>query len=126
MMDKKLPVELKGLGKGLLISLILCLLSAPLVYLTGIKETILPTLGNFILAIGVFWCGCYVSKSYGSKGLVRGITMGLTFFILMLIATFALNSALISFKTFLYTLALCLAAGGLGGILGIGLSDKAI
>ena len=44
----------------------------------------------------------------------------------MLIATFALNSSLIGLKTFLYNLVLCLAAGGLGGILGIGLSDKAI
>lgn len=125
-MDMKLPVELIGLCKGLLVSLVLCLLSAPLIYFTEIKETIMPNLGNLILAVGVFWCGCYVSKSYGSKGLVRGITMGLTFFILMLIATFAFNSSLISFKTFLYNLALCLVAGGLGGILGIGLSDKAL
>lgn len=125
-MDKKLPVELKGLGKGLLVSLLLCLLAAPLIYFTGIRETIMPTLGNLILAVGVFWCGCYVSKSYGSKGLVRGISMGLTFFILMLIATFTFNSSLIGFKTFFYNLVLCLAAGGLGGILGIGLSDKAI
>lgn len=125
-MDVKLPVELKGLGKGLLVSLGLCLLSAPLIYFTGIEETVMPTLANLILAAGIFWCGCYVSKSYGSKGLVRGLTMGLTLFILMLIATFAFNSSLIGFKTFLYNLVLCLAAGGLGGILGIGLSDKAI
>jgi putative membrane protein (TIGR04086 family) len=125
-MDKKLPVELKGLGKGLLLSLIICLVSAPLIYFTGIKETILPTLGNLIIAVGVFWCGCYVSKSYGSKGLVRGMSMGLTFFILMLVATFIFNSSLIDFKTFLYTLCLCLISGSLGGILGIGLSDKAI
>lgn len=125
-MDKKLPVELKGLGKGLLLSLIICLLSAPIIYFTGIKETVLPTLGNLIIAVGVFWCGCYVSKSYGSKGLVRGMSMGLTFFILMLVATFIFNSSLIDFKNFLYTLCLCLVSGSLGGILGIGLSDKAI
>lgn len=125
-MDKKLSIELKGLGKGLLVSLVLCLLVAPVVYFTGIKETAMPALGNLILAIGIFWCGCCVSKSYGSKGLVRGISMGLVFFILMLIATFIFNSSLIGFKTFLYTLSLCLIAGGLGGILGIGLSDQAI
>jgi len=98
----KLPIELKGLGKGLLVSLVLCLLSAPVIYFSGLKETIMPALGNLILAVGVFWCGCYVSKSYGSKGLLRGMTMGLTFFILTLIATFAFNSALVGFKTFLY------------------------
>lgn len=125
-MDRKLSFELIGLGKGLLLSLVLCLLATPVVYFTGIKETLMPTLGNLILAAGIFWCGCYVSKSYGSKGLVRGVSMGLVFFILMLIATFIFNSSLIGFKTFLYTLSLCLAAGGLGGILGIGLSDRAI
>lgn len=125
-MDKKLSIEVKGLGKGLLLSLVLCVLVTPLVYFTGIKETVMPTLGNLILAVGIFWCGCYVSKSHGSKGLVRGLSMGLVFFILMLIGTFIFDSSLIGFKTFLYTLSLCLAAGGLGGILGIGLSDQAI
>jgi putative membrane protein (TIGR04086 family) len=125
-MDKKLSIEVKGLGKGILVSLLLCLLVTPVVYFTGIKETVMPALGNLILAIGIFWCSSYVSKSYGSKGLVRGVSMGLVFFILMLIATFISNSSLIGFKTFLYTLSLCLVAGGLGGILGIGLSDQAI
>ena len=125
-MDKKLSIEVKGLGKGILVSLVLCLLVTPVVYFTGIKETVMPALGNLILAIGIFWCSSYVSKSYGSKGLVRGVSMGLVFFILMLIATFISNSSLIGFKTFLYTLSLCLVAGSLGGILGIGLSDQTI
>jgi len=125
-MNKNLSIELKGLGKGILLSLVLCLLVTPLIYFTGIKETVMSTLGNIILAVGIFGCSCYVSKSYGSKGLVRGISMGLVFFILMLIATFIFNSSLIGFKTFIYTLGLCVVAGGLGGILGIGLSDQAI
>jgi len=125
-MDKKLPVELIGVGKGLLITLILCFLMAPLIYFTGIKETIMPTLGNIILAIGVFWCGCSVSRFYGSKGLVRGLIMGLAFFIFLLIVTFICDFSLISIKAFFYTLSLCLVSGALGGILGIGLSDKAI
>lgn len=125
-MDKKLSIEVKGLGKGILVSLVLCLLVTPVIYFTGIEETIMPTLGNLVLAIGIFWCGCYVSKSYGSKGLVRGTSMGLVFFILMLIATFIFDSSLIGFKTFLYTLSLCIVAGGLGGILGIGLSNQVI
>ncbi|HHV15353.1 MAG TPA: TIGR04086 family membrane protein [Gelria sp.] len=125
-MDKKLSIEVKGLGKGLLLTLVLGLLVTPLIYFTGIKETIMPTLGNLIMAVGIFYCSCYVSKAHGSKGLVRGISMGLVFFIFMLIATIVFNSSLISFKTFLYTLSLCLIAGSLGGILGIGLSDQAI
>lgn len=123
-MNGKASVELKIITKALGWSLLLCLLSATLVYYTGIKETVLPSLGQLILILTVFGAGCSVSRQYGSKGLVRGITIGLAFFILMLIGTMALNSELISFKSFLITLGITIAAGGLGGILGIGLSES--
>lgn len=124
-MDKLLTIEVKGLGRGLLVSLVLSLLTALVVYFSGLKETILPLLGNIILIISVFWVGCYVSRQHGSKGLVRGITMGILFFILMLIATYIFNSSLISLKSFMQALAICVFSGALGGITGIGLSEKA-
>jgi len=125
-MEKIAGIEVKGLSRGLLVSIILTLVSAVTVYYTGIQETILPLLGSIILMIGVFWAGCYVSRQYGSKGLVRGITMGLTFFVLMLIATYIFNPSQISFGTFMQSLAICIISGALGGIVGIGLSDKAL
>jgi len=125
-MNRIMSIEVKGLGRGLLISLILSLISAITVYYTGIRETVLPMLGNIILMLGVFSVACYVSRQHGSKGLVRGITMGILFFIIMLIATYIFNPSLISLKAFLQTLAICVFAGALGGIVGIGLSDKAL
>lgn len=125
-MDKILTIEVKGLGRGLLLSLILSLISAITVYYTGIRETVLPMLGNLILMLGVFAVACYVSRQHGSKGLVRGITMGILFFILMLIATYIFNASMISLKAFLQALAICVFSGALGGIVGIGLSDKAL
>lgn len=125
-MDKILSIEMKGLGRGLLVSLLLTLTAATIVYYSGVKETILPVLGNIILIISVFWAGCYVSRQHGSKGLVRGITMGVVFFVLMLIATYIFHPALIGFKTFMQSLAICLISGALGGIMGITLSDKAL
>lgn len=125
-MDKILSIEVKGLGRGLLVSLILALITAVTVYYSGIKETILPMLGNIILMLSVFSMACYVSRQHGSKGLVRGMSMGILFFILMLIATYIFNPSLISFKAFMQSLAICLFSGALGGIVGIGLSDKAL
>jgi len=119
----KASVELKVLGKALVWSLFLCIVTATFVYFTGIRETLLPTLGKLIIILTVFGAGCAVSRHYGSKGLVRGMTMGLAFFILMLIATFGLQPELINFKSFLSMLAITVTAGGLGGILGIGLSE---
>lgn len=125
-MDKKIPVELCGLGSAAGLSLILCLLSATIIYFTSLSEELLACVGKIILIVAVFWGGCYVSKAHGSKGLVRGISMGIVFFILMLAATLICNAALISLKTFFYTLFICIASGAVGGILGIGLSDNSL
>lgn len=123
-MHKIVSVELRALGKAFLLSLILCLLAAAVIYYSSLSETLLPTLGRIILISSVFLCGCQVSKAYGSKGLLRGTTMGIISFIILVIATYAFNSSLIGLKSFFYTLFLCVSAGGLGGILGIGLSEK--
>lgn len=122
-MSGKASIELKVIGKALGWSVLLCLVTAALVYFTGIRETLLPTLGKLIIILTVFGAGCSVSRQYGSKGLVRGMTIGLAFFILMLIATIGLRPELISFKSFFSMLAITITAGGLGGILGIGLSE---
>ena len=119
----KLPAELKGLGIAILMGIVLCTLAATLVYFTGLKETILNPLAKAVLVISVFTGGCIVSKAYGNKGLVRGISLGIMFFILMLITTLIASPAHIYLKGFLYTLTACIVSGGLGGILGIGLSE---
>lgn len=117
-----LPVEIKGLGKSLASAVILGLIAALVVYFSGLQETLLNPLGKLALIISVFWGGCYVSKTYESKGMIRGMSLGLMFFIIMLIVTFIFVPAHIDIKSFLYSLMLCVVAGGLGGILGIGLS----
>jgi putative membrane protein (TIGR04086 family) len=119
---KNLPVEIKGLGKALGASVILGLITALIIYFSGLQETLLNPLGKLILIVSVFWGGCYVSRSHGTKGMIRGMSMGLVFFIIMLIATLSFAPSQIDIQSFLYTLMLCLVAGGLGGILGIGLS----
>ena len=123
-MNRFLTIELRALGRAVLLSLILCVLSATVVYFSGLSETLLPSLGKVILIVSVFLAGCQVSKYYGSRGLLRGISMGIICFILLLITTLIFNASLIAFKTFVYALLICLVSGGLGGILGIGLSDK--
>jgi len=120
---KKIAVELKGLGISILIGVVLCILASTLVYFTGLKETVLNPIGKVVLLISVFSGGCVVSRAYGNKGLVRGISLGIMFFILMLITTLIANPSHIYFKGFLYTLSACIISGGLGGILGIGLSE---
>ncbi len=123
-MLRNLSIELVGLGKALAASVVLSLLATLLIYYTGLAETLFAPLGNVIMVISVFWGACHVSKAHGSKGLLRGINIGVAFFILMFIATLIFNPSLISMKTFLFTLMLCAVSGCLGGILGVGLSNN--
>ncbi|HZK42730.1 MAG TPA: TIGR04086 family membrane protein [Syntrophomonadaceae bacterium] len=123
-MDRLKSVELKAIASTLSISFFLCIIVAGIIYYSGLRETLLPTIGKIILAISIFTAGSYVSKFYANKGLVHGISVGIIFFILMLIATFIFSKSAISLTSFFYNLAVCLIAGGLGGILGIGLSDN--
>ncbi|MDD3365273.1 MAG: TIGR04086 family membrane protein [Syntrophomonas sp.] len=123
-MGKKLPIELKGLGNAIIIALLLCTLASILVYFTGLKETLLNPIAKLVLVISVFSGGCYVSKAYGNKGLVRGVSLGIMFFTLMFITTLIYSPAHIYFKGFVYTLTVCIVSGGIGGILGIGLSEN--
>lgn len=122
-MKFKTSAEIKALGKALALSLILCLLSATIIYYTGINETWQAPLGKIIITIAIFAAACSITKFYGNRGLIRGISTGLAFFILMLISTLLFAKSAINMASFFYTLLLCITAGGLGGILGIGLSD---
>ncbi|MEN6462871.1 MAG: TIGR04086 family membrane protein [Syntrophomonas sp.] len=122
-MNKNLPIEIVGLGKSLIISLTLGIIIASIVYLSPLKETLLGPLANAVLIISIFLGGCSISKAYGNKGLIRGLAFGLAFFIIMLIATFVLDPALISFKSFIYNILICIISGGLGGIIGVGLAE---
>jgi putative membrane protein (TIGR04086 family) len=123
-MKIKLSVELKGLGTAIIAAMILCTLASILVYYTGLKETLLNPLAKAVLVISVLTGGCYVSKAYGNKGLVRGVSLGIMFFTLMFITTIIYSPAHIYFKGFVYTLTACIVSGGIGGILGIGLSEN--
>ncbi len=124
MMSKSMSTEISILIKTLALSIVLALIAGTIVYYTSLAESLLSTLGKIILIITIFTGGCLVSQSYGNKGLFRGLTMGTAYFILILAATFIFVPALLSFSNVIYTLLIALAAGGLGGILGIGLSGS--
>lgn len=120
-MKIRFSIELKALGKAFLASLILVFLSAAVIYFSGLPETILPAVGKTILAAAVFIASGLAARDRGSKGLLRGMNMGLVFFILTVIATLALKPAGLDFRSSIYALCLCLLSGAIGGVVGIGM-----
>ncbi len=120
---EKVPVELRGLIRSILVTVVLAALLASSVYFTGLKETLFPTLGKISLILGIFSGACFVAKTYGNKGLFHGISLGIAFFVLMLAVTLFFDASLIDMKDLISSLLLCAASGAVGGILGIGLSS---
>lgn len=123
-MSDKLPIEVKGLVKSLLFGMIACVALAGIIYYSSLEETLFAPLGKIVLIASVFYAGCYSSKCYGNKGLIRGITMGVLFFTLLIIVSLIFHTAPIRLTSFFAILATCVGAGAVGGILGIGLSDN--
>ncbi|MGI6435981.1 MAG: TIGR04086 family membrane protein [Syntrophomonadaceae bacterium] len=123
-MWKNISIELNGLARAILISLLLAVAAATVVYFTRLSEESFGLLAKIILAGGVFTGAAYVAKARATRGLVRGLNFGVMIFILMLIATLATNPGLIGIKSSLYNLLLCMVSGALGGVLGIGLSNN--
>lgn len=123
-MGNKMPIELKGLFKSFMLGALICIAAGVLIYYSGLQETLLAPLGKLVLVATVFYAGCYASKSYGNKGLIRGITMGVIYFIILIIASLIFHASPINLTSFFMNLAICTGAGVFGGILGIGLSDN--
>lgn len=123
-MNRILSIELRAIVRAILFSLLLGLIAATVVYFSSLSEELLPALGKGILILSVFLAACQVSRHHGSKGLIRGLSIGVFFFIIMLIATIIFDSSLLTLKTISYTLLLCLLAGGAGGIMGIGINGN--
>lgn len=123
-MWKNLLVELNGMSRAVILSCVLGVVSAIVVYFSNLSEESFSLLGRIILAASVFTGACYTTKIRASRGLTRGLNFGLAFFILVLIASLGFHPASITLKHSLYSLGICLASGGLGGILGIGLSSS--
>lgn len=115
--------ELKGLFLSCAVAAFLGILAAVVVYFSPLKETVLDPLVNLILIIAVFVGGTYVAKTRGNRGLIGGITLGVMFFIIMFLITLIASPNLPDLKSFLQHMCVCVVAGALGGIFGIGLAS---
>jgi putative membrane protein (TIGR04086 family) len=122
-MEIRKSAELQGLLKSLLLGIIACLATAVVLYFSAVEETSAELIGRLIIIGSVFYAGCYVSKSYGNKGLIRGITMGIIYYIVLLMASLIFQVSRIDIQSYLINLLICLAAGAVGGIFGIGMNS---
>lgn len=113
----------KGTLVTLVISLILSILVGIIYYLSSLSESTLPWMASGILCLSVFIGGGLAANWVGAKGLYHGLGVGVVYFILVWLVAGLFLPGSVSLVGFASKLAMSLAAGSIGGVLGVGLSS---
>ena len=115
---------IKGTLLALLVSLILIVILAVVVYFSNIQERTVGAMVFAITAISVLLGAYFLARTIESGGLLNGLILAICYFAVILAVSLAVNGRVsISASNFLRLLS-CLAAGCLGGILGINTGHK--
>ncbi|MEW6066563.1 hypothetical protein P378_13485 [Desulforamulus profundi] len=117
------PSIYRGTLVSLGFSLGLSILAGLAYYFTSLPESSMPWVATVILFVSVVVGGGYAAKRARNRGLFNGLGVGVaTFIILWLLVGLFLPGDVLLVGA-LGKLALTLAAGGLGGMLGVGLAS---
>ncbi|AGA69510.1 putative membrane protein, TIGR04086 family/integral membrane protein, TIGR04097 family [Desulfitobacterium dichloroeliminans LMG P-21439] len=113
----QLNLVLKGIliasGVALLLSLILSLLFT----FTPLRES--SSAYNFIVGVSVFVAAVVTAYRAGTKGLYYGIGIGMVFIVLLLLLFTVLSPDTLSWLALGEKSIICIATGGIGGIIGV-------
>lgn len=110
------PQLIKGILTGVIATIAGILIFAVIVNLTGINQSVIKGVNQFIKIISVF-IGCFFSFS-GEKGLIKGAISGLTITVITYLIFLLFGAA--SFGTgFLIDLALLTVVGAISGIIAV-------
>lgn len=112
-------IEIKSMAAALLITLLTGFIITMVIYFSDLHETLLNPLSDLTLMIGVLSAGFFTARSRGSRGLARGVGMGLIFFLLSFFYTLLMDSSSLTFGLIMKDLLLMSAAGAVGGTLGV-------
>ena len=126
--DKNEGFQINCIAKGFLCSLIITILLSLIISLflqfTSLSESLLPVFAIFIFLISVFLGAVISARAAGCLGLFHGLTVAVLYWLLLLLITQIGGLGAFTFLAVLKRLALTLGAGLLGGIIGIGLTEK--
>jgi len=114
-------IYVKGIIVACVVALLLFVILALLITYTNISESIIPAGILAILSIGALISGVYVGTNLKIKGWLNGILMGFIFIGFIFLVGCILNKEIVFELSFLYKLLIGIAAGGIGGMIGVNL-----
>ena len=117
MMGKVLQL-LKVIVASVAVSIILALIFAFLAYKLQMEDAQIAICVSVIYVIGSFIGGFGMGKLKKEKRLIWGMISGVVYMLLVMVISLILNDFMIDFGKVLSGMAICIAAGGIGGVLG--------
>lgn len=118
-----LPSIFRGVLVSLGLSLGLSTVAGLAYYFTSLSENTMPWVSAVILFISVTAGSGYAAKRARSKGLFNGLGVGVITFVVIWISVGMFLPSNVLLAGAVSKLAITLAAGGLGGTLGVGLAS---
>lgn len=119
-------INFNAIAKGTVVTLVISVTGSALLgilyYFTGLSEQTLPWSATVMLFISILFGGGTAAKNAGNKGLFHGAGVGILYFLLIWIIAAIFLPSQVAFFPLLLKLALALAGGALGGIVGVGLA----
>ncbi|NLO89620.1 MAG: TIGR04086 family membrane protein [Clostridia bacterium] len=111
---------ISGLFASIITALILSFIISLIFHFTPISELYL-SIASLVAVVFSTFVGGFVGASFaGSRGLVNGIVVGLSFFVLITLLSF-LHPEPLTLGSAIKKFVACITSGGLGGIIGISL-----
>lgn len=109
---------------ALLASVIFMGILAVVVYFSNLQERTVSAVVFGLTAISVFVGAFFLARNVESGGLINGLTLSLCYFAVILALSFAVNGGVSLSASNVLRLLSCIAAGCLGGVLGINTGHK--
>jgi len=117
------PAVLRGTVVALVVSILGAALLGILFYFFNFSEKFLSPVSGVVLFLSVFSGGLLAAHRAGNRGIYHGLAVGIVFFAVswLLVTLFFPGNTV--FLNVLQKLAVIIMAGGMGGVLGVGLSS---
>ncbi len=116
-------LDFKKILKGVLFSLVFSILTmgilSVIVFFTNISDRTVSLLIFILSALSVFLGALIVAKNISSRGLLNGLVLGLGYFAVLALLSLCINGSVALETQNLMRLMAALAAGMLGGVMGI-------
>ncbi len=112
----------RGVFYALVASLLLAIILSLILHFTSLPETALPASALVIFIICALWGGLVTARSAGARGLILGLITGALFCGLALLIGLLFPPANFALGAVAQKLFYSVIAGGLGGVLGLGLA----